>query len=266
MFTPATETRRTQKSPFDRLSASSADRHRGFKSKNRHRVIAVVALLLGSAALSACVAVGPAPSGRRAPREDYPPPAPAPSTSARRADSYEVERLRRVMVPLFRGMNQPCQVNQSRVGIINQNEINAANAGNCEFYVTAGLLRRATDNQLRGILAHELAHQDLGHVARAQVLGAGIGILSAGLQSLFPGAGALAPIAGELVVRGHSRNEEYAADRHAIGILQRTGHSNNDLLEALTWIRQSSGGGGGGGFLSTHPALDDRISTIQRLR
>ena len=261
MYPPTSKIRKRQPAPFTHRPCYAR-----VESESLRRGFAVGALLLVSAALSACVAVGPAPSGRRAPREDYPPPAPAPSTSSRRADSYEVERLRRVMVPLFRGMNQPCRVDQSRVGIINQNEINAANAGNCEFYVTVGLLRRANDDQLRGVLAHEIAHQDLGHVARAQVLGAGIGILAAGLQSLFPGAGALAPIAGELVVRGHSRNEEYAADRHAVGILQRTGHSKDDLLEALTWIRQSSGGGGGGGFLSTHPGLDDRISTIQRLR
>ena len=170
------------------------------------------------------------------------------------------------MVPLFRGMSQPCRVDQTRVGIINQDEINAANAGNCEFYVTVGLLCRANDDQLRGVLAHEIAHQDLGHVAKAQVLGAGLGILSAGLQQLFPGAGALAPIAGELVARGHSRTEEYAADRHAVQILQRTGHSKLDLIESLTWIRRVSGASGGGGFLSTHPALDDRIATIQKLR
>ena len=53
------------------------------------------------------------------------------------------------------------------MGIINQDEINAANAGNCEFYVTMGLLRRANDEQLRGVLAHELAHQDLGDVAES---------------------------------------------------------------------------------------------------
>jgi Zn-dependent protease with chaperone function len=170
------------------------------------------------------------------------------------------------MVPLFRGMNHPCRVEQARVGIINQDEINAANAGNCEFYVTMGLLRRANDDQLRGVLAHEVAHQDLGHVAKAQVLGAGVGILAAGLQQLFPGAGALAPVAGELVVRSHSRAEEYAADRHAVVILQRTGHSKDELVGALTWIRRVSGSGGGGGFLSTHPALDDRIATIQKLR
>jgi len=230
----------------------------------KHTLRTITAALLISAATSACVAVGPAPT-RRAPRQDYPSPA-STSSSSRRVDSYEVERLRRVMVPLFRGMNHPCRVEQARVGIINQDEINAANAGNCEFYVTMGLLRRANDDQLRGVLAHELAHQDLGHVAKAQVLGAGLGILAAGLQQLFPGAGALAPIAGELVVRGHSRNEEFSADRHAVGILQRTGHSKDDLVDALSWIRRNSGGGGGGGFLSTHPALDDRIATIQKLR
>jgi predicted Zn-dependent protease len=229
----------------------------------KHTLRTITAALLISAATSACVAVGPAPTSR-APRQDYP--SPASASSSRRVDLYEVERLRRVMVPLFRGMNHPCRVEQARVGIINQDEINAANAGNCEFYVTMGLLRRANDDQLRGVLAHEVAHQDLGHVAKAQVLGAGVGILAAGLQQLFPGAGALAPVAGELVVRSHSRAEEYAADRHAVVILQRTGHSKDELVGALTWIRRVSGSGGGGGFLSTHPALDDRIATIQKLR
>jgi predicted Zn-dependent protease len=234
------------------------------KANSPGRRLAGAALLLTGAALSACVAVGPAPSGRRVPRQDYPP-AQTSSSPSRRVDSQEVERLRRVMVPLFRGMNQPCRADQTRVGLINEDGINAANAGNCEFYVTMGLLRRANDDQLRGILAHELAHQDLGHVARAQVLGAGLSILSAGLQQLFPATGALAPVAGELVARGHSRNEEYAADRHAVQVLQRTGHSKDDLINALTWIRRVSGGSGGG-FLSTHPGLDDRIATIQKLR
>lgn len=218
-------------------------------------------LLLAATVLSACVVAAPAPSGRRPSREEPV----AASPAARRVDSREVERLRRVMVPLFRGMNQPCRPEQTRVGIVAEEGVNAANAGNCEFYVTAGLLRRATDDQLRGVLAHELAHQDLGHVARAQVVGAGLSILSAGLQQLFPATGPLAPIAGELVARNYSRSEEYAADRHAVEILQRTGHSKEDLIDALNWLRRSSGSSGGG-FLSTHPGLDDRIAAIQKFR
>ena len=222
-------------------------------------------LILISLTLSACVAVGPAPS-RRAPREEYPAPPPSYSSGSyeRRGDSPDGERLRRVMVPLLQAMDHPCRADQARVGIINQSEINAANAGNCEFYVTMGLLRRANDDQLRGVLAHEVAHQDLGHVAKAQVLGAGLNILSAGLQQLFPGAGAIAPIAGELVARGYGRSEEFAADKHGVEILSRAGYSKGTMLDALSWIRRSSGDGGGG-FLSTHPALDDRIATIQRM-
>jgi predicted Zn-dependent protease len=169
------------------------------------------------------------------------------------------------MVPLLHAMDRPCPADQVRIGIINQDEINAANAGNCEFYVTMGLLRRASDDQLRGVLAHEIAHQDLGHVAKAQVLGAGLNILAAGLQQMFPAAGALAPVAGELVARGHGRTEEYAADRHGVDILRRAGYSKDTMLNSLNWIRRVSGDSGGG-FLATHPALDDRIATIQKLR
>src|SRR4029078_11274827 len=175
------------------------------------------------------------------------------------------DRLRRIMPPLLQAMDHPCRTDQVRIGIINENEINPANAGSCEFYVTMVLLQRANDDQLRGVLAHEIAHEDLGHVAKAQVLGAGLNILSAGLQQLFPAAGVLAPIAGELVARGYGRTEEYAADRHGVQILQRAGYTKETMLDALTWIRRV-GGSGGGGFLSTHPGLDDRITTIERMR
>jgi Zn-dependent protease with chaperone function len=37
------------------------------------------------------------------------------------------------------------------------------------------------------------------------------------------------------------------------------------MLDSLIWVR-SVAGSGGGGFLSTHPGIDDRIATIERLR
>jgi Zn-dependent protease with chaperone function len=220
----------------------------------------LTALLLAGLTFSACVAIEPSPS-RRAPREDYG----SPSPSSRRVDPHDAERLRRVMVPLLRSMDRPCRLEEVRVGVLNQSEINAGNAGSCQFLVTMGLLQRANDEQLRGVLAHEVAHQDLGHVAKAQALGAGANILAAGLQQLFPAAGVLVPIVGELGMRAYGRNEEYAADRHAVDILRKAGYPKENLVEALTWIRRVSGNSGGGGFLSTHPALDDRIATIQRL-
>jgi len=223
---------------------------------------ALAVLFLAPMALSACLTVA-APPSRPTP-QDYPQ-ARTQRYVVRGVDTNDSERLRRVLVPLIQAMDKPCRLDQVKVGIINQDEINAANAGNCQFYVTMGLLRRASDDQLRGVLAHELAHQDLGHVAKAQVLGATINALSAGLQQLFPLAGAVAPIAGELAARNYGRNEEFNADKHGVDILRRAGYSKEVMVDSLSWIRRISGDKGGG-FLSTHPGLDDRIASVQRLR
>jgi predicted Zn-dependent protease len=67
------------------------------------------------------------------------------------------------------------------------------------------------------------------------------------------------------VARSYGRSEEYAADKHGVEILRRVGYDKTTMLDALSWIRRASGDGGGG-FLSTHPALDDRIAAIQRMR
>jgi predicted Zn-dependent protease len=199
------------------------------------------------------------PPARRSPQ-----PGPV-AKSAARVDPREAERLQRIMTPLLRAMDRPCRTDDVQVGLIDDNEVNAANAGSCQFLVTTGLLRKANDEQFRGVMAHEVAHQDLGHVAKAQVLGAGLNIGAAVLQQLFPAAGVIAPVAGTLIARGYGRQEEYAADRHGVDILRRAGYSKDTLVEALTWIRRTSGAGGGG-FLSTHPALDDRISELKNLR
>jgi len=217
-------------------------------------------------ALSACSIIDSptptSPPSRRAP-QDYG--QSRQSYSTRAVDSQDSERLRRLMVPLVQAMDKPCRLDQVKVGIIDQNEINAGNAGNCQFLVTMGLLRRASDDQLRGVLAHELAHQDLGHVAKAQVLGTTLNVLTAGLQQLSPLAGAVAPIAGQLAVRSYGRNEEFNADKHGVDILRRAGYSKEVMVDSLSWIRRVSGDKGGG-FFSTHPGLDDRIATVQKLR
>jgi Zn-dependent protease with chaperone function len=219
------------------------------------------ALLLSSALLSGCMAVttpsSAPPVSRRAVQD------PPYRTANRNRGGSDTERLRQVMMPLLDAMDHPCRANEVRMGIMNTNDINAANAGNCEFYVTNGLLRRASDDQLRGVLAHEIAHQDLGHVAKAQVLGTGLSIGAALLQQFFPPAGALAPVAGTLIARGYGRSEEYEADLHGIDILRRAGYSKDVMVDALVWIRGISGDNGGG-FLSTHPALDDRIAALQK--
>lgn len=182
----------------------------------------------------------------------------------RKVSPQQAQRIYRVMTPLLAAMNKPKSPKEVYIGIIDDPEINAANAGGGQFYVTTGLLQKASEEQLRGILAHEIAHEDLGHVAKLQTLGAGLGLGIVLLEQLLPGSSAVTPLAGNLIARGYSRNEEYAADKHGVTILKRAGYSKEVLINALIWVSRASGGGGGG-FLSTHPATDDRIEELRRL-
>ena len=180
-------------------------------------------------------------------------------------DRRDAARLREIMVPLFRVTDHRKSTNQVRVGLISDPSINAANAGNGEFFITTGLLERANDEQLRGILAHEIAHDDLGHVAKAQVLGAGLNIGMVLLEQIIPGSSAITPIAGTLIARGYSRREEYAADEHGMEILERAGYSPQTMERTLEWILRQEKPSGGGGFLSTHPATEDRIAALKKM-
>lgn len=180
-------------------------------------------------------------------------------------DSRQAERLKRTMVPLLEATDKRNSANQVRIGLIDDPSINAANAGGGEFYVTTGLLQKASDEQLRGVLAHEIAHDDLGHVAKAQVLGAGLNIGVVLLEQLIPGSSAVTPIAGTLIARGYSRKEEFAADRHGMELLDRAGFHPQTMERTLQWIlSQEKRGGGGGGFLSSHPATEDRIAALRK--
>lgn len=188
------------------------------------------------------------------------------SASSRQGDARVEDRLRRTILPLIEAMDRPCQPDELRVQIMNEPTINAANAGGCQFLVTSRLLQRANDSHLFGVMAHEIAHQDLGHAVKAQMLGAGLSIGAALLQQIIPGSGAIAPLAGTLIARGHSRTEEYAADRHAIVLLRRIGYPPDVMIDTLSWIQRSSGDHHDSSFLSTHPALNDRISALKKMR
>lgn len=221
-----------------------------------HRSAVILIILLLAAG---CAGVGGAPSGTPPPTQTGgSQPAPHP------LDAQQAERIRRIMTPLVAAMDHPRPLNQVKVGIMDDSHVNAASAGGGEFYVTSGLLQKATDEQLRGVLAHELAHDDLGHVATAQALGVGVGVGMIILDQIFPGSGRITPVAGALVTNSYSRSEEYAADRHGVDILVRAGYSKAVMINTLTWLIQTEGGSNGG-LLATHPGTQERVDALRKL-
>jgi len=222
----------------------------------RMRTQLIVALVL-FVLTGGCAGLGGAPSAEPSQKGGTQP-------ASRLVDAQQAERLRRIMVPLAGAMNHPRPLNRVRVAIMDDPRVNAASAGGGEFYVTMGLLLKASDDQLRGVLAHELAHDDLGHVAKAQTLGAGVGIGVIVLDQLFPGSGSFTPLAGALITNGYSRQEEYDADRHGVDLLRGAGYYRVVMINTLTWLLQTEGASGGG-FLASHPGTQDRIDALKKL-
>jgi predicted Zn-dependent protease len=221
----------------------------------------LVALLAALSLAAACAAPVSSPSPSSSGGSTTPT-ASAPRSTAR-IDPAQAERLKRVMLPLIQAADNTRPLNQVKVGIVDDDHINAGSAGEGQFIVTTGLLRKANDQQLAGVLAHEVAHDDLGHVAKAQRLQTGVAIGMVILDQIIPGSGQLTPVAGTLISRAYGRHEEYQADAHGAEILKRAGYSPKVMEQTLTWLLNTEGGSEGG-FFSTHPATDDRIAALRR--
>ncbi|HEX9455612.1 MAG TPA: M48 family metallopeptidase [Candidatus Binatia bacterium] len=177
----------------------------------------------------------------------------------------QMQRLQAIMFLLLRVTDHPMAREKIQVSIVDDKELNAASAGNGQFYVTTALMNQATDEQLRGVLAHEIAHEDLGHPMKAQVLGVGLGLGAALLEKIFPGSSAVAPIAGTIIAGQYTRPMELAADRHAVILLRRAGYPKETMIDTLTWLMRRNGNSGGG-ILASHPATSERIQALRAVR
>ena len=224
-------------------------------------VTRIVAAGAAAVLLAGCAGAVSSPSASPAPAPERK--AQTPATKA--VDASQAQRLQRLMPPLIQAMNRPRPLKDVKVGLIDDPHVNAANAGNGEFLVTTGLLEKADDAQLQAVLAHEVAHEDLGHVAKAQLLGTGLNIGMVILDQIIPGSGAITPIAGQLIMNRYTRTEEYAADRHGAELLEKIGHTKQQMIDTLTWLVQTEGGSKGG-FFSTHPATAERIEALRQMK
>lgn len=184
--------------------------------------------------------------------------------SSRAQDNAQLRRIKTLMAPLVGAVDNPNRFARINIQIINDAKINAGTSGGGQFVVTTGLLRQFNDAELRGVLAHEIAHEDLGHPVKQQLVNVGLRLGVALLERVFPASGSLTPVAGNIIAASYSRPQELEADRHAVTLLRRAGYSKQTMVAALTRIVEVEGHNGGG-FLSTHPAIDERIRELQQL-
>jgi heat shock protein HtpX len=220
------------------------------------------------------------------------------SSGAQPVTREQVPRLYAVMERLAGKANLP----MPKLYVIPQAAPNAFATGrnprHASVAVTQGLLQLMDDEELEGVIAHELSHvrnYDILTSSIAATIAASItwiarmGFWFGGSRDGERGGGAsgllmliAAPIAAMLIQLGISRQREYAADEtgarmvgHPYGLiraLEKLGAYNKRIpmdvspaTSALFIVKPLSSGGIFTGLFSTHPPLEDRIAVLRNM-
>ena len=137
------------------------------------------------------------------------------------------------------------------------------------IYLNTGILLDAANvSELAGVLAHEIGHVALRHVAEnynrqrnTQLAYETASVLASVLVGGYAAAGG--QLAGQLVVVTYlnqfSREDEQEADAFALEILPRAGYDPNGLLTFFETLQAQSGRAEVPVFLSSHPTTAARI-------
>ena len=149
---------------------------------------------------------------------------------------------------------------QTRIGFEKGPELKAASIGGHYFVVTAPVVEVQNPCLVWGIVAHEVAHDMLGHADRQVATSTGIGVVATAASFFLPGAGYLVQGAGWLGMQGYSRSQEAEADAQAVALLEKAGRPRWSLGYALRFIRDVYGDRGGS-WVHSHPLTSERIAS-----
>lgn len=131
------------------------------------------------------------------------------------------------------------------------------------IYVFSGLIKFLEDeNQLAGVLGHEIAHADRRHSTQMLQQQYGISLLLGILVGKNPNQ--LVQIAAGLGQLKFSRGFETEADKYSTIYLNGTRYYSCDGAAGFFIKAEKQGGGRTPEFLSTHPNPGSRIQNIQR--
>lgn len=155
---------------------------------------------------------------------------------------------------------------QWRFGLLDSTTVNAFSAPGGRIFITRGLYELPlSDNELAGVLAHEIIHIDDRHaidiIARGELVG-GVSSLVADNNADFAAYESLVGDAADLIlVKGFDPQTEYEADAGGRNLASVTGYAPGGLREVLTRIDAAPDEAGGSSF-STHPSTADRLQHL----
>ncbi|TAE38905.1 MAG: M48 family peptidase [Runella slithyformis] len=148
--------------------------------------------------------------------------------------------------------------------------INAFAIPGGQVFITMGLLKRLkTEDQLAGVLGHEIGHVIGRHsaqqMAKQELVSGLAGAASAAMSDPNSPSGSayITQYVANLMNLKYGRDDELEADDFGVKYLVKTGRNPDAMLEVIEILAQAGGKDRPAEFQSTHPSPENRVIKIK---
>jgi predicted Zn-dependent protease len=182
------------------------------------------------------------------------------------------EYVNRIGERILRGMeSQPFDY---RFFVINTTDVNAFSVPGGYVFINSGLILMVeNEDELAGVIGHEIGHIVARHIAKRSEKGqaislATLGAILAGILLGGPVAGAISTAAigaNQTAMLKFSRQDEEEADALGLKFMSQAGYDPHAMITMLKKFRRITGPASGDppAYLLTHPAAEERASELE---
>ncbi|HKK87198.1 MAG TPA: M48 family metalloprotease [Saprospiraceae bacterium] len=150
--------------------------------------------------------------------------------------------------------------------LADQQTVNAFALPGGQVFITAALFSRfTTEDQLAGVLGHEIGHVIYRHGAVRVARSSFIQGLVQSAMLLFGGDPSMAEIAnvvGQYTSMKYGRDQELESDDFGVRVMMEAGYNPEQLVDVMKILKEASGGRDVPEFQSSHPNPENRIDKI----
>jgi Zn-dependent protease with chaperone function len=176
--------------------------------------------------------------------------------------SLEYETLKKLEANII---NNKFKDEEFKVHHIDDQLINAYYIGNGNIMLFEGLLQKLnTEDQLAGLIAHEIGHAVEEHLTEDLERNLGLSILNL-LFNHFTDNDyqTMTNVAQNLIANGYSREQEEESDIYAVDLMMRSGYDPDGLIELMKIFKENSNNFKLLEFTQTHPIPESRIDYLE---
>ncbi|GGD61408.1 hypothetical protein GCM10011514_26820 [Emticicia aquatilis] len=138
-----------------------------------------------------------------------------------------------------------------------------------QIFITVGLLKRLkSEDQLAGVLGHEVGHVIHRHsaqqMAKSDFYNGLVGaVATATSDGTSMGGGQIAQYVAQIQQMKFGRNDELQSDEFGVKYMIQAGYDPNAMIQVMEILEEAAGGQRQDEFMSTHPSPENRIAKIK---